>query len=335
MFAAVDEYVLQEIGFFCREKNMHPHVSIVIPVYGCFSALCELHARLNAVLATISENYEVIMVNDGSPDGSWQLIQQLAREDNRVKGVNLSRNFGQHYAITAGLDYARGDWVVVMDCDLQDVPEEIPKLYYKAKEGYDIVVGRRALRQDTFLKKIGSKLFYQVFDYFTGTTIDNRIGNFGIYAQKVIRSISTLKEQNRSFGLFALWVGFRRVELDIEHARRQHGKSRYTFRRLVSLAMDSIIAHSNKLLRISIKFGFILSMLSLFYALWLMVGYFIQAIPVAGWTSLMVSIYFTAGLIIGSIGIVGLYVGKIFDEVKGRPLYIIDSTTFKVSSDND
>lgn len=310
-------------------------ISVVIPVYRSQESLGELYARLNATLTRISPDYEIIMVNDASPDDSWQLIQTLAQEDDRVRGINLSRNFGQHCAITAGLDYVRGHWVVVMDCDLQDVPEEIIKLYRKAKEGYDVVVGRRVRRQDGFLKKTASRTFYHVFAYFTGSKIDNRIGNFGIYARKVIQSITALKEQNRSFGLFVLWVGFRRIEIDIEHHPRPHGGSSYTFRRMFHLAFDSIVAHSNKLLRLSVKLGFFLSLMSMIYALWLVIRYFIWTTPVAGWTSLMVSVYFTAGLIIGTIGIVGLYVGKIFDEVKGRPLYIIDSTTFEMSFGNE
>ena len=307
---------------------IYPHISIVIPVYGCSCCLHELYSRIKATLSTITNSWELIMVNDGSPDDAWNIIKQLATKDSRVKGINLSRNFGQHYAISAGLDYAYGDWVVVMDCDLQDMPEEIPKLYHKAQDGYDMVVGLRASRKDTFLKKIGSRIFFKVFTYFTGSQIDNRIGNFGIYSKKVIRSIASLKEQNRSFGLFALWVGFRRIEIDIEHAKRPLGKSSYTLTRMLRLAMDSIIAHSNKLLQISIKLGFFLSLSSLVYAFWLVVQYIFWSHPMAGWSSLMVSIYFTTGLIIGSIGVVGLYLGKIFDELKGRPLYIIDSTTF-------
>jgi dolichol-phosphate mannosyltransferase len=280
----------------------------------------------------MGNNFEIILINDSSPDDAWQVIQQLAVEDNRVKGINLARNFGQHYAITAGLDFAQGDWVVVMDCDLQDRPEEIPVLFQKAQEGYDIVVGRRLIRQDTFFKKISSNLFYRIFKFMTGASVDNRIGNYGIYASKVIKSISALKEQNRSFGLFAIWVGFRRIEVDIVHGRRLHGKSSYTFKLMVKLALDSIVSHSNKLLYISIKLGVIFSASSMLYAIWLVVNYIVWASPVAGWTSLMVSIFFTAGLIISSIGVVGLYVGKIFDEVKRRPLYIIDSTTFEMKA---
>lgn len=317
-----------EFRILSRELNKI-HLSIVIPVYCSHYFLVELYTRLNAVLSDISQNHEIILVNDASPDDSWEVIQELARRDKRVRGINFSRNFGQHYAITAGLDHARGDWVVVMDGDLQDLPEEISKLYQVAIKGYDIVVGRKARRKDSFLKKLGSRLFYKIFSWLTDSKVDNRIGNFGIYSRKAVANIVALKEQNRSFGLFALWVGFRRIEIDIEHAPRPYGKSSYTLNRLVHLAMDSIVAHSNKLLHLSVQLGFTLSFLSLVYVLWLVAKYFTWAIPVPGWTSLIVSMYFTAGLIIGCIGIVGLYVGKIFDEVKKRPLYIIDSITFE------
>ncbi len=154
----------------------------------------------------LSEDYELVLVNDASPDRSWEVIQELAQADPRIRGINLSRNFGQHHAITAGLDFVRGDWIVVMDCDLQDMPEEIPKLYRKALEGYDVVLGLRSNRQDGFLKKLGSNFFRLVFNYLTDSDLDNRAGNFGIYAKKVIESVVRMREQNRSFGLFALWV---------------------------------------------------------------------------------------------------------------------------------
>lgn len=312
-----------------------PHISVVIPVYGCHACLHELHERLHVSLSRISENYEIFMVNDASPDDSWQIIQTLARKFKRVKGISLSRNFGQHHAITAGLDFVRGDWVVVMDCDLQDQPEEILKLYDKAQLGFDIVVGRRALRKDSALKRLSSRMFYFALNYFTDAKLNNRIGNFGIYARRVIQSICGLKEQNRSFGLFAFWVGFRRVEIDIEHAARPYGESGYTFKKMLNLATDSILAHSTKLLWASIKLGFLLASSALLYSLWLVIRYFAWAVPVAGWTSLMVSIYFTAGLILGSVGVLGIYLGKIFEEVKRRPLYIIESTTFEAVSHAD
>lgn len=308
--------------------SSRPHISVVTPVYGCCASLPELYRRLDAAIATISTDYEIIMVNDASPDGAWTKIQQLALHDSRVKGIDLSRNFGQHYAISAGLDFAQGDWVVVMDCDLQDVPEEIPKLYRAAQSGHDLVVGRRANRKDSWMKKLQSRLFYAFFTYFSGTKVDTNIGNFGIYSRDVIRSVRSMKEQNRSFGLSAIWVGYRRAEVEIEHAARACGKSSYTFARALRLALDAIFAHSDKLLRLTVKVGLTFSLLSLLYAGWLVVRYFWWGTPIIGWTSLIVSVYFTAGLVIGSIGIVGLYVGKIFEEVKKRPLYIISSTTF-------
>jgi glycosyltransferase involved in cell wall biosynthesis len=312
-----------------------PHLSVVSPVYGCARSLPELCERLQTVLSSLTPDYEIILINDGSPDESWSIIQQLAAADERIKGINLSRNFGQHYAITAGLDFSKGDWTVVMDCDLQDRPEEIPKLYEKARSGFEIVVGLRAERKDHWVKKGLSRLFYRMFAYFSGTKVNNRIGNFGIYSHKVIRSIGCLKEQNRAFGLFAIWVGFRRAEVDINHAARPYGRSGYTFRKMAKLALDSIIAHSEKLLLLTIKLGLTVSALSFFYAAWIVLSYLLWATPIVGWTSLIVSVYFTAGLIIGTIGIVGLYVGKIFDEVKQRPLYIIDSLTFDQTNEND
>lgn len=311
-------------------SSTSPYLSVVTPVYGCAEALPELCQRLHIVLGGITTDYEIIMVNDACPDGSWAVIQSLAAEDSRVKGINFSRNFGQHYAITAGLDFARSDWVVVMDCDLQDPPEEIPKLHEVARTGFDIVVGKRAERNDSWIRKWFSKNFYRLFSYFTGSKVDHRIASFGIYSKKVILSIRQLREQNRSFGLFALWVGFHRAEIDINHATRTHGRSSYTLGKMLRLAFDSIVAHSDRLLRLTVMLGFTLSMLSFSYALWIILRYFLWSTPVSGWTSIIVSIYFSTGVIIGAVGVVGLYVGKIFDEVKHRPLYLISDTTFEL-----
>ena len=315
-------------------NNMEkPFISIVTPVFRTVDSINELCHRLTIVLSSLTVEYEIILVNDASPDHAWEVIKKLASEDNRIKGINLSRNFGQHYAITAGLDHAQGDWIVVMDCDLQHLPEEIPKLLQKAQEGYDLVVGLRAQRKDSYLKKLGSFLFYSVFNYCAGTNISDKLSNFGIYSKKVIRGVNSLRENNRSFGLHAIWVGFKRFEIDIEHAKRKYGNSAYDFSRMFSLAADSVLSHSDALLKITIKIGFIISFTAFIYATWITVRYFLWSTMVEGWTSVIVSIYFTAGLIIGAIGIVGLYVGKIFIEVKRRPLYLIDSTTFVLNDD--
>ena len=259
-------------------------ISVVSPIYGCKECLFELYDRLVKTLSQITENFEIILVNDACPEASWERIVMLCAKDSRVKGINLSRNFGQHYAITAGLDYAKGDWVVVMDCDLQDRPEEIIKLYNKALDGYDIVFGRRAERQDSFFKQLGSKAFNKVLEYFTETKHDNSIANFGIYAQKVVETINRYREHSRDFLLFAKMVGFKKTEIDIEHAPRAYGQSSYNLTKLIRLAIDSIVSHSNKPLRLSIQLGFFIALASLIYAGWLVIRYFFYHTPAEGWT---------------------------------------------------
>ena len=300
--------------------------SVILPVYACESCLVSLYSRLCIVLESITPHFELIFVNDGCPQQSWTTITTLAANDKRVKGINLSKNFGQHHAITAGLDYAQGDWIVVMDCDLQDIPEEIVKLYEKTHEGYDVVVGQRIERKDTFWKKMSSRVFYSILNYFTDTKHDASIANFGIYSKRAVQSINQYREQNRAFPLFVKIVGFKKIEIPINHAERSYGKSSYNFKKLVSLSASTILAHSNKPLRLSIIFGFLISFLSLMYAVFLFASYFLLQTPIAGWTSMMVSMFFMFGMTFSLFGILGLYIGKIFDEVKQRPLYIVMDT---------
>ncbi|MBN1365843.1 MAG: glycosyltransferase family 2 protein [Syntrophaceae bacterium] len=302
-------------------------ISVVIPCYNCADLLVELHRRLVLCLAQITEEFEIIFVNDASPERDWQIIEELAGKDSRVIGINLSRNFGQHYAITAGLDYCNGDWIVVMDGDLQDKPEEIKKLFEKASSGYEIVVGKRENRRDSLIVRMTSKLFYMVFNYLTGQKFDNKVANFGIYSKRVIDNVRKLKEADRSFGLLVSLVGFSKLEIEVEHANRTSGKSAYSFKSRLNLAFDHILSHSNKPLILSIQVGFIISSLSLLYAFWLIIRYFISSHVADGWTSLMVSLFFLSGLIIVVAGMVGLYVGKIYNEVKNRPLYIVKEIT--------
>lgn len=306
----------------------HPHITVVTPVYGCCDSLKNLYTRLVKTLEVITINFEIIMINDASPDNSWGIIKELAAKDSRIKGINLSRNFGQHRAITAGIDQVVSDWLVVMDCDLQDQPEEILKLYNKAQEGHDVVFGRRAQRRDSFLKKLGSYCFNKVYSYFTDTQIDGSVANFSIISKKVIENLQQMREQNRAYPLFVNWLGFNRIDIDIDHGHREVGRSSYTLRKLINLAFDSIISQSNKPLKLSIKFGFLLSFLSLIYGLWLTIMYYAYSVPVPGWTSVMVSLYFIGGLLFANMGILGLYIGKAFDETKQRPLYVIQEKTF-------
>ncbi|TQS70584.1 glycosyltransferase family 2 protein [Ornithinibacillus gellani] len=302
-------------------------ISVVVPVYGCNICLRELCTRLDTVFQTMAAQYEIILVNDASPDGSWETIVQLSSENPSIKGIHLSRNFGQHHAITAGLDYATGDWTVVMDCDLQDQPEEIPNLYQKACEGYDVVFGKRVVRQDKWLKRLSSKIFYKIYDFLADQSSDHTVANFSICSKKVVQGFQQMREQNRYFPLFIKWMGFETAYIPIEHEERKAGTSSYSFGKLITLATDAIISQSNKPLRLSIQFGFLLSFISLLYGIYLFIRYFFLSEPVTGWTSVMVSIYFIGGLVFFNFGVIGLYLGKVFNETKGRPLYIIESKT--------
>lgn len=299
-------------------------ISVISPIYGCRESIQELYEQLSFVLQKICNNYEIIFVNDNCPQNSWEIVSEIAKNDTKVKAIKLSKNFGQHYAITAGLDYSSGAHVVVMDCDLQDRPSEIEKLYKKALEGYDVVHGRRVERQDSFFKTFTSKLFYKTLEYFTETEHDHTIGNFGVYSRKVVEALKRLQEKSRDFLLLVKIVGFKKIEVDVEHDERVYGTSSYTLSKMVNLAIDSIVSHSNKPLKLIIQLGLFVSVVSLLIALGLSVAHFTYGFSVEGWTSLMVSMFFLFGLLFGILGVVGLYIGKIFDQVKNRPLYIID-----------
>ena len=305
-----------------------PHVSIVVPVYKAESCLNELYSRLKSSIEPISSDFEIILVEDCGGDRSWDLIRELAEKDLRVKGMQFSRNFGQHYGITAGLDHAEGDWVVVMDCDLQDRPEEIPRLYAKAQEGYDIVLARRGKREDPWMKRFTSRIFYRLFSALSDMEYDEQTGNFRIMSKKVVMNFRTMREQLRFFGGLVNWMGFPSASIDVQHAERFEGKSTYTFRKLWKLAMETIIAYSDKPLRLSIRFGFAISFASFLYGLYIVYHALCRGTPIMGWSSLIVSLYFLGGIIISILGIIGIYLGKTFDEAKRRTLYIIHHKTF-------
>jgi len=297
--------------------------SIVIPVYKCSHSIVELSERLINTLSTITQDFEIIFVNDNSPENDWQIISTLAQKEKRIKGINLSRNFGQHYAITAGLQHIQGVWVIVMDGDLQDRPEEIPSLFSKTKEGYDIVYARRKIRQDSFLKKYSSKLFYKLFGYLTDSKQDPSIANFGIYNKKVTQSILSMKDHVRYFPTMVQWVGFSSTKINVKHNSRNEGESAYSWSALINLAVNNIIAFSDKPLRITIRVGFLMSFFSFLIGIYYLYKFISGDILVIGYTSLVISIWFLSGLIILILGIIGVYLGKTFDRVKDRPTFII------------
>ncbi len=268
-------------------------------------------------------------MDDASPDHSWIEIERLAAENPKVKGIKLSRNFGQHYAITAGLDHAKGERVVVMDCDLQDRPEEIPALYQKALEGFDVVLARRINRQDGFFRRLSSKLFYKALAWMTGSLQDERVGNFGIYHQKVIQEVIRMRESIRYFPTMVQWVGFRKASLDVFHAEREEGKSNYSLKKLLNLALDIMLAYSDKPIRLTVKLGIGIAFTGFLFALYTLYRYLQGEIIVAGYASLIISIWVLTGFVLITLGMVGLYVGKTFEGVKQRPNYIIEKQTEK------
>lgn len=299
-------------------------ISFVVPFYKSektvkplYEALCDLEEHIPV------DPLEFLFIEDCGGDGTWEAIQKLAARDSRVKAVQFSRNFGQHYAISAGLELCSGDWAVVMDCDLQDRPEEIPRLYAKAMEGFDIVCARRGRRKDPLWKRLTSVVFAKTFSWLSGMKYDPEVANFRIISRKVIDAYCSMGEKLRFFGGHLEWLGFQTAYIDVEHGARYEGKSSYTIRKLFKLALDTIIAYSDKPLRLSIKMGFIMASFSFFYAIYLIYRKLILDIPVEGWTSMMVSLWFLGGLVIANLGIIGIYLGKVFDETKKRPLFVI------------
>lgn len=297
--------------------------SVVIPEYRGEKMVPALVERLKASMETITNSYEIILVNDYSPDDTWNAILRESEKDKRVKGINLSRNFGQHNAITAGSSFVKGEWIIVMDCDLQDRPEEIPRLYEKALEGYDIVYAQRIERQDKLLKRLSSSLFHAAFNFLSGANTDKSISNFGIYRKEVIEGYVQMPEQFRGFGSLVRYLGFKSTAIPVEHAKRLEGKSSYSLQRLFKQAFSSIISNTNKPLKIMIGMGFFIAAISMMVALYNIIARFCGIIRVPGFTTTVFSIWFVGGLIMMQLGVLGVYIGRIFDQVKGRPIFVV------------
>ena len=305
-------------------KEASPVLSIVSPVYKAEKIIPLLVERIENAVSKITSDYEILLVEDGGPDASWSVIESIAKNNPKIKGIKLSRNFGQHPAIMAGLSQAEGEWIVVMDCDLQDQPEEIEKLYNKALEGYDVVLAKRQSRKDGFFKRMTSLFFSKIYGYFTDTEYDNEVANFGIYNQKVIKSILEISDAIKFFPLFVKFVGYNSTSIVVEHAERAEGNTSYSFSKLLSLAFNTIISFSNKPLKLFVKFGLTISIISFFVGIYNVYLGLTNQIEVMGYSSIIVSIWFLSGVVITTIGVTGIYVGKIFDQTKNRPTYIID-----------
>jgi glycosyltransferase involved in cell wall biosynthesis len=302
------------------------HLSVVIPVYNESSLIDELVKRVKTNIKLITEDYEIIIVDDGSQDNTWNSIENEAKSESRIKGIKFSRNFGHHYAITAGLHNSDGEWVVVMDGDLQDRPEVISDLYKKVQEGFDVVFVSRQNRPERLYYRMAQKIFYWILRLLSGLDFDSRQANFSIINKKVVEAFKKFPENARFYGSTIKWLGFKRSFILANHGIRHSGKPSYTIRKRFKLASDIILSFSERPLKLAIGFGLLMSSISILLAFWIFYGTFKWGFSVTGWSSVIVSILFSSGIILTVLGLIGIYLGRTFQEVKRRPLFVISES---------
>ena len=296
------------------------HLSVVCAVYGCRDCLHALYERLCASAAQVTDDYELVFVDDRSPDGAWDVLRDLAARDPRVQAYRLSRNFGETAAITAGLSRSRGRWTVVIDCDLEEPPEAIPALYRKAVEGYDVVSGARIARKHTLMRRSFGRLYRAMT---LGSSDAAEIGTLSIVSRKVVEAFLALRDAEREYVIALAWLGFDRATVPFEHAERPRGKSSYSFRKLARVALSGMFFRTTVLLRWVVLIGFLIALIGAGLAVWVVYEYFASEQP-RGYASLAVLLIVLIGFVIVTLGVVGLYIGRIFEQVKGRPVFVID-----------
>lgn len=308
------------------EKISNPFISVVSPVYGAADILPELVESLKNNLSNLTNNFEILLVEDHSPDDSWAQIVKACSQYSFVKGIKLSKNYGQHSAIAAGLHNAEGDYVVVMDCDLQHDPKYIKDLLNKAYEGFDVVYTVLPKRKHGFIKNFFAGIFHFVFNFLVGVkevTTDGQIGTFSLITRKVVDAYKLFNDDYRPYLVIINLVGFNQGYQFIEHAKRHSGKSSYNFRRLFKHALNGIISQTNRLLMFSVYVGLIYTILSFLGGIYVLIKAIVDGFS-PGWASLVVLMSFNTGIILLFMGIIGMYISRIFIQVKGRPLYLID-----------
>ena len=304
---------------------MEPVLSVVSPVYRAEGTVGELVRRIRESVESLTRDFEIVLVEDGSPDRSWEAIARECQRDARIKGVRLSRNFGQHAAITAALAHARGRHVVVMDCDLQDDPADIPRLYERALEGFDVVFARKRNRRFGLLKNLTARAYYRVFQWLSTVRYDPNIGAFSILSRRVVDAFLRFGDYRRGYVMVLDWLGFERGYVDVDHHDRHEGASTYSVGKLLIHALNITLTYTEKPLHLSIWAGLSLSVVALIAGAGLIIRYFTTDIGqmALGWTSLIVSVFFLSGLILISLGVLGLYIGRIFEQVKHRPIFVV------------
>lgn len=309
-------------------------ISVIVPIYNEGENLSKLYDRLKTTLKSISEKHQIIFVNDGSKDDSLIKILSIAEEDSKVFYLNLSRNFGHQIAVSAGLEYCDAECTVIIDADLQDPPELIAQLYEKHKEGYDVVYAKRKKREgESLLKKLTAKLYYRLLKRWVSFDIPLDVGDFRLISKKVVREINKMPEQNKFLRAQIAWLGFKQTHVLFDRETRKHGKSGYSYGKMLRLAFDGITGFSDKPLLFVSRLGFLISIFSFLLIIYAVFSHYILKVTITGWTSLLISTAFIGGIQLLSIGVIGEYISRINSNVKGRPLYILDSTNIPSEED--
>jgi len=298
--------------------------SFVIPIYNEEKTIPELFRRTSEISLKLDGAMEVILIDDGSRDKSYGLMLELSNQDPRFKVIHFARNFGHQIAITAGMDFARGDAIIIMDADLQDPPEVVLQMIDQWKEGYEVVYAIRKAREgESWFKKITASLFYRILKSLTEVDIPVDVGDFRLVDRKALEAFKALRENNRFVrGMFG-WIGFRQTGIYYTRAERFAGETKYTLKKMLLLAKNGVISFSNAPLKLVLNFGFLISGLSFLMGIIAVITKLSGQYTVSGWTSMTVLITFTGGVQLIVLGILGEYIGRIHDEVKNRPLYIV------------
>jgi dolichol-phosphate mannosyltransferase len=308
-------------------------ISLIIPACNESAAIRAMHQRVSACAAAWHEDYEIVLVDDGSSDDTLAIAEQLATQDEHLKVISLSRNFGHQPAVTAGLEHCRGDLIAVLDADLQDPPEELERFFQKCRSGYDVVYAIRTKRKEGFVKRICYKLYYRVLASLANIAIPLDSGDFCVMNRRAANAINGLPERSRFVRGLRSWVGFQQIGLEYERHARAAGETKYTFRKLLQLGLDGIVNFSSKPLRLIMVAGVMLGFFSLVLALVVIVQYLgnftiwsYNPRETRGWTSLILAVLFLSSAQLFCLGIIGEYVGRLFDEVKRRPVYLVAKT---------
>ena len=310
-------------------------ISVIVPSFNEEKNVPLIYERLTSTLSQISDDYEIIFVNDCSKDNTLEVIKQLSKKDSHVKYISFSRNFGHQIAVSAGLDLCKGEAVVIIDADLQDPPELILEMYEKYKEGYKVVYAKRKSREgETWFKKITAKLFYRFLSAMTSIEIPVDVGDFRLIDKVIVKHLRNMPEKSKYIRGQISWIGYKQTFVEYHRDARLYGKTNYPLKKMIRLAFDGITAFSDKPLKMASAIGIISAILSLLAIVYALISHFIFDSAVSGWTSLIISVLFIGGVQLITIGIIGEYIARINNDVRNRPLYIIEEENIENQENN-